>query len=333
MHRLAFASMRLALALFLLTQFVTSSVAQECGADEPGKATWSFADDGGELYEAVFTGRDATIACFSLLNQQYDRKEEEAVPAGVPTWMGAKGPLNLITTWDTDYLPFKLTFLDLESDGTAERLIVQPTKLAVDDGWKSGERRTASLKDLYLGDPIYTLVSATPDEIVYVWPNPETDKSDTFIEKRYTKLSGFRIGLNVTVYNFGKGDVSTQPQMAIHAWEVERQSRGLFAPPPNILEGLASVGDDDLEREDGSSLQEEAVNPAGECRWFGLANRYFITAVVNRGMTEARCTLSAQANGVVTAAAYRTNPYTLESAGDSMCYPDWYKKSEELFRI
>jgi YidC/Oxa1 family membrane protein insertase len=332
MHRLALTSLRLFLALSFSLSCASIAVAQECGADAPGRAVWAFADEGGDLYQAVFTGTEATLACFSLLNPQYDRMEEEAVPAGVPAWMGAKGPLNLITTWDSDYLPFKLSFLEFKSDGSAERLLVQPSKLASDEGWKAGERRTARLKELYEGDPVYHLASFTPDEIVYVWPNPETDKSDTFVEKRYTKLGGYRIGLNITVYNFGDGDVTTQPQLSINAWEAERQSRGLFAPPPNILEGLASVGDDELEREDGSSLQEEALNPAGECRWFGLANRYFLTAAINRGMTEARCTLSAQANGVVTAAAYRSNPFTLESAGDAMCYPSWYRKSDDLLR-
>jgi YidC/Oxa1 family membrane protein insertase len=332
MHRITLTSLRLLLAFTFMLSSASIAFAQECGADAPGKAVWAFADEGGDLYQAVFTGREATLACFNLLNPQYDRKEDEAVPAGVPTWMGAKGPLNLITTWDTDYLPFNLSFLEFKSDGKAERVLVEPSKLASDEGWIVGERKIAGLKELYEGDPVYSLISATPDEIVYVWPNPETDKSDTFVEKRYTKLGGYRIGLNVTVYNFGDGDVTTQPQLSLHAWEVERQSRGLFAPPPNILEGLANVGDDELEREDGSSLQEEAVNPAGECRWFGLANRYFITAAINRGMTEARCTLSAQANGVVTAAAYRSNPFTLESAGDAMCYPSWYRKSDDLLR-
>ncbi len=332
MHRLTLASLRLILALTFSLTIASGAAAQECGADEPEKAVWSFADEGGDLYQAVFTGRDATLACFNLLNTQYDRMEDETLPAGVPGWMGAKGSLNLVTTWDTSYLPFKLSFLELKSKGTATRVLQQPTKAATDEGWTAGEHKTAPLKELYEYDPIFNLISVTPEEIIYVWPNPATDTSDTFIEKRYSKLGGYRIGLNVTVYNFGDGDVATQPQLAIHAWEMERQSRGLFAPPPNILEGLALVGEDDLEREDGSSLQEEAVNPAGECRWFGLGNRYFLTAAINRGMTETRCTLSAQANGVITAATYRTNPYTLESAGAAMCYPDWYREKEKLLR-
>ncbi len=332
MQRLTLASLRLMLAFVISTFFITNAAAQECGADEPGRAAWHFADDGGELYEAIFSGRDGTLVCFRLLNTQYDRKEDEAVVAGVPTWMGAAGPLNLISTWDTTYLPFNLSFLEFKSKGPAERLLQQPTKLATDKGWKAGERKTLSLKELYEGDPIYTLVSATPEEIVYVWPDPATDVSDAFVEKRYRKLGGYRIGLSITVYNFSDGDVATQPQLSIYAWEVERKSLGLFAPPPNILEGLALAGDDELERETGSDLQEEASNPGGECRWFGLANRYFLTAAINRGMTEARCTLSAQTNGVVTAAIYRSNPYVLEGAGETMCYPAWYRKDDKLLR-
>ena len=332
MYRLTPASLRLILALTLSLFFASAALGQECGIDEPGRASWSFADDGEELYEAVFTGREATLACFGLLHDQYDRAEEEAVSAGVPAWMGAKGSLNLISTWDTAYLPFNLSFLELKAARPADRLLQQPTGSATDEGWKAGERKQAPLKQLYEYDPIFTLVSATEEEIIYVWPNPETDTSDAFVDKRYQKLGGYRIGLSITVYNFSDGDVITQPQLAIHAWELERKSQGLFAPPPNILEGLAMVGDDDLEREDGSSLQEEAVNPAGECLWFGTANRYFLTAAVNRGMTEARCSLAAQANGVVTATAYRSNPFTLESAGEAMCYPGWYRKADDLLR-
>ena len=332
MQRLTLASLRLILAFVLSTISIANSAAQECGADEPGRAAWRFADDGGELYEAIFTGRDGTLACFRLLNTQYDRREDESVAAGVPAWMGAAGPLNLVSTWDTTYLPYSLSFLEFKSKGPATRHLQKPTRIASDQGWKAGEVKTLSLKELYDGDPIYTLVSATPDEIVYVWPDPAKDQSDAFVEKRYRRLGGYRIGLAITVYNFSDGDVATQPQLSVHAWEVERQSAGLFAPPPNILEGLALAGEDDLERETGGDLQEEGLNPAGECRWFGLANRYFLTAAVNRGMTEARCTLSAQANGVVTAAAYRSNPFTLGSAGEKMCYPAWFRKDDELLR-
>ncbi len=331
MHRLL-----AALAVAFLTLLLTAATpvqAQDCGVDEPGRAQWTFTDDQGDLYQVVFTGRGATVACFSLLHEQYDRREVAEVPAGVPAWMGALGPLNLVTTWDTEYLPFSLTFLDFTSAGTVTRTLQAPVISApAGQGWDAGAQREASLKELHDYDPIYTLISATEDEVVYVWPDPDSDRSEVFVEKRYSKLGGYRIGLAVTVYNFSTGDVVTQPQMAIHSWEMERQSRSFFSPAPNVLEGLAMVGDGDLEREPGADLQKEAVNPAGECRWFGTDNRYFLVAAINRGMTEARCSLQAQANGVVTATSYRSNPFTLSSAGTTMCHPGWYRPKDALLR-
>ncbi len=320
----------LALAVALLAPVRYAAAA--CGEKEPGRVEWTFEEDGRPLYRAVFTGRAATFACFELLNPQYARAEQAQMPAGVPEWMGAPGPLNLVTTWDTEYLPYSLSFLSLADGHDVTRTVKAPTSTAQGNGWKAGESRTASALDFYKADPTYALVSSSEVEAVYVWPDPATDKSDFFIEKRYTRLAGFSVGLSVTVFNFSATDVSTQPQVEVHVWEASRPKGGMFSPPPNVAEGLCLTGDSDLERHSGTDLVGKTINPSGESRWAAVGNRYFLHAVVARGLTEARCTLAAGANGVVSALLYRANPFLVAASEGARCYPDWFTPSQELLR-
>ena len=307
-------------------------IAQTCGENEVEAAIWTMTEEGEDLYEVTFTGREATIACFRLLKQQYERRETKELLPGVPAWMGATGPLNLVTTWDTEYLPFAMSFLNFESEIPITRTVRNPVTSADLTEWIAGTRKTAPADEFYANDPTYTLQKADDEEIVYVWPDPVKDESPVFIEKRYRRLGGFRIGLAITIYNVSDKDVTSQPQLFIHSWEAERKSRSMFAPAPNILEGLCLVGDDELEREDASSLLEEPLNPPGEARWIATGDRYFLKGLINRGLSDARCSLGAMHNGVVSVSIYRSNPFTVGPAKDAMCAPFWYRPTEDLPR-
>jgi len=319
--------------LFVGIFAMPQALASNCGEGDPETAEWTGTGAEGEpLFRAVFTGREATLACFELLNPQYEKRETTPVHQGVPAWMGEKGPLNLVTTWDTEFLPFSLKFLELTSDKPIERVVKAPTKTAIKEGWKTGEVRTEPVSKLYEFDPTYTLISATADEIVYVWPDPGKDKSEVFVEKKYLRLAGYRIALHITLWNFSAGQFVNQPQLLVHAWEAERKSPGFFSPAPNILEGLCMSGGGDLERETGSDLAEEPLNPPGVAVWTGIGNRYFINALIARGLSESGCTLTAGKNGVLTTALYRRNPFTVNPASEHSCFPDWYKAGDKLSR-
>ena len=309
------------------------ALAQGCGENEPDAVEWSqTGDEGAELYRAVFTARGATLACFELLHPQYDQREVRDLPEGVPGWLSAIGPINLVTTWDAEFLPFRVSFLQLKNDKPIRRTLKSPTKTAVLEGYKAGETRTEPIDKLFAADPTYTLVSSSDSEAVYVWPDPLIDQSEVYIEKRYRKLDHYRIALYMTLYNFGADDLINQPQLEVHSWEAERSTRGFFSPAPNILEGLCMVGDGELEREDGSSLMEEPISPPGDARWVALGDRYFIKAAIARGVTEAGCALSALTNGVVSGVLYRRTPFTVYPAQEAGCYPDWYQSSQQLHR-
>ncbi|MBM4356100.1 MAG: membrane protein insertase YidC, partial [Deltaproteobacteria bacterium] len=298
----------------------------------PGRVEWTFSEDGAPLYRAVLSARSATFVCFELLNPQYERREPVAMPAGVGAWLGAAGPLNLVTTWDTEFLPFNLSFLALADGHEVTRIVRNPTVTAQRAGWKVGETRTGKALDIYKADPTYSLVSQSDSEAVYVWPDPLADKSDFYIEKRFSRVGGFSVALSVTVFNFSASDVTTQPQIEVHAWEAEKATGGMFSPPPNVAEGLCVTGDSDLEREIGADLVGKTDNPPGESRWTGVGDRYFLRAVIARGLTEARCILSAGSNGVVSATMYRANPYAVGAAQGAACHPGWYRPAEKLLR-
>ncbi len=316
------------LSAVIVTCSASPLAAQECGADEPGRAEWVVSDDTGPLYRAVFTGRGGTLACVQLLNPQFERREESKLPAGVPAWLGRVGPLDMVTTWDTEFLPFSITFRQLGTGDPIERKVKRPLTAAVQKEWKAGEVRQGQPMEIHSLDPTYTLVKATEDEVVYVWPDPSDDKTDFFVEKTYRRLNGgYRLNLSVALYNFGSKALSNQPELTLYAWETGAETGGLFSPPPNVLEGLCMAGGD-LEREDGSSLVEEAVNPPGEALWAAVGNRYFVMAAIARALTEARCHLTAYPNGVVQASLYRMNAFSIDPVEGARCYPDWYQPEQ-----
>jgi len=184
--------------------------------------------------------------------------------------------------------------------------------------------------DLYAIDPIYTLVHADENEIVYVWPDPTEDQSEIFIERRYRQLGGYKVQMLVTLYNFSKQGLENQPEITVYAWELPGTGKtGFFAPPANILEGMCKAGGD-FAHEDASSLLEDDndSSPAGEATWVGTGTQYFLKALIARGMTEARCFIDANAYGVVSASLYRKNAFAIEPAEGAICFPAWYKSED-----
>jgi YidC/Oxa1 family membrane protein insertase len=328
---MAFFKYVLAVAAALLVSGPAGAQAAECGEGEPGRAEWTDSDANGPLYHAVFSGRGGTIACFKLLHGQYAQREEKPVPAGVPAWLGQVGPLEMVTTWDTQYLPYFVGLgEEFARDVTVERTVKLPTAEGAAAGWKAGEVRSAPLAQAYRLDPTFTLVSATPDRVVYVWPDPATDKSDIYLEKVFTRMPGsYRLGLTVALHNFGKVAQSAQPDVSVHAWHMGGEPAGMFSPPPNVLEGLCRAGGS-VERYAGSALVEDGAKaPAGEASYVAIGDRYFLNALMVRGVPDARCQLSARASGVITATIYRSQQTSLDAAEGPACIPDWYKPGDK----
>ncbi len=304
-----------------------------CGADEPNTTLWDSVGDP-PLYRALLSGQGGTVACMELIHDQYSQKGDTEAIEGVPSWLHEEGPLHLISTWDATYLPFQLLFLageETHAGVTVIRTLQNPAaretkRLGKTETWTRGEKVEGDLLDMYRVDPVYTRIS-DPDamEAIYVWPDPAVDASSVFIERRLAPLDDYRIHLTVTIYNFGEQAVSLQPAVEIHAWERPGTKRSMFSPPPDILQSMCQAGGS-LTREDGAELAEDGApeNPTGEAEWIGVGGRYFLQALINRGMPRAACQIFASNNGVTSARIYR--PRTdLEAVGpDATCVPSWY---------
>ncbi len=299
-----------------------------CGDGEPG-AVELVSQEANEKYRAVFSGRGGTLACFELLYDQYQQEELKGSVGVVPQWISRPGPMQLVNTWDTRFLPFQFQLSQPEVLAGVQltRTLVQPVaSLADPKGWKAGAKVTADFFDLYRADPIFSLVSAPGDaEAVYVWPNPATDTSDVYVERRLKPLGGHRFRLLVTVYNLGAKALQIQPRLTVTSWETPGTTAGtsIFSPPANIKGAQCQAGGSFNTEPAEALLKEGGVkNPGGATEWVGVSDRYFLLAAVNRSAEESSCQLQAGGNGVLSASAYR--PAVTLSSGQS-CNPSWLK--------
>ena len=316
-----------------LTAASTGGLSGGCGAKEPSATIWDGVGDP-PLYRALITGSGATLACMELIHDQYSQKGDKETVEGQPSWLNAVGPIHLISTWDASYLPFQLLLLgdeDSKAGISVIRTLQAPRaketkRLGKAEAWTPGQKIEGDLLDVYRADPVYTRISE-PDavEAVYLWPDPTKDVSSVFIERRLTPLDDYRIRLVVTLYNFGEVAVSLQPAIEVHAWEHPGKTRSMFSPPPNILQAMCQAGGS-LTREDGTGLAEDGVpeNPTGEAEWIGVGGRYFLQALINRGMPRAACQLYAASNGVTSARMYRPITDLEAVTPDATCVPPWF---------
>jgi len=308
----------------------------ECGDGEPGRFEWTVENDGAPLYRAVFTARGGTLACFQLLNDQYKRKEEKPLPAGVPAWLGELGPngeevpLEMVSTWDTQFLPFAgLLGEEFGRDVRVIRKVLGPTAEGIAAGWKVGETRSETLDLAFRMDPVFTPVSTTPDEVVYVWPDPAVDGSDVFVERSFKRgAGGYRLLLSITIYNFGTQDLRAQPEVAVAGWEMGGQKSGMFSPPPNVMEAVCLAGGDVARFPISDLIEDGPQGPAGQAAWAAVGNRYFLGALVPLGMDDARCHLSGRTSGVLRASVYRSQQTPVSPGQGKTCAPGWYKPKD-----
>ncbi len=319
----------------LIVSWSAPAFAGPCGENEPNSFEWNVPDaEGQPLYRAVFSGRSGTLVCMELLHQQFQLAKSpdltEAELAALPEWLSQPGPLDMVTTWKDEFLPYRLAFKEVDFSGQVERVLVAPVEKAVADGFVAGSTRKGGFLELYQADPIYTLVKSTADEVVYVWPDPAKDKSDLFIERRFYRGPDYRMELAFTVYNFSGVVATVHPEVSAFAWQLKQPKTGLFAPQPDVSEALCQTPET-LERESEDALREAALD-RNEARWVAVGSRYFIKAMIPKAFREARCNLTTYPNHVIEAKIYGGNPVAISPWDGSNCYPTWYKPAETLTR-
>ncbi|MGM0577225.1 MAG: YidC/Oxa1 family insertase periplasmic-domain containing protein [Myxococcota bacterium] len=194
--------------------------------------------------------------------------------------------------------------------------------------------RRGSLKDLYDAGPTFHRVTEQAGlPLVYVWPDPRTDESDVFIEKRFAPGDNpHALKLTVTIHNFGDDEVRQQMGLRVTAWQhPEMVSGSLFSFPTHMF-GAGCYTGGSLERVDFPDLVEEAETFRTGARWVGVDTRYFLMAAVQENLEGAQCHLQASplppdGIGVLTSTLWAPAVQKLEP-GTGACVPDWLSHRE-----
>ena len=361
------------------------------------------------LVRYVFTNHGGTLRHAVMLEKKFTREAVDAKP-GVPKTRTEAGQIDLISTWDANWLPYRLRFDEIkfgkrvageavkyeERFGTVIRVIrastsgemLDPQTLSDKDdtGWaidglvKAGDwveiqgipawagkkilitsidesgqiklkekvegikqafsyriMRQGLFNTLFQQDPRFTRVSKDVGlPLVYVWPNPHTDRSPIFIEKRYDAgKKDYELSLTVAIRNFADLTVKIRPTFSISGWQHPGEaSGGSFVRPTNIYAASCFTGQT-LEREEFPSLVPDVEEgkretviafPQSEASWISIDTVYFLNALVSKSSHIAECSLIGSLIQVGTSGASRLNfrQVSLKPAA-SACTPPWLK--------
>lgn len=221
----------------------------------------------------------------------------------------------------------------------------QPFALSAVEGVSYEITRSGAVDQLYASDRDFVRVSEAPGlPLTYVWPNPATDDSPIWIERRIeTGAHPYELKLAVTVHNLGDQLAQVQTGLRIGSWQhPEAGGQSMFGLG-EVLQG-SCLALDGLEDAAFSSLREDAVEkwemgqPAVELQsyptgtqWVSIDTNYFIQAAVPTPFSElgGQCQLglrdfNPRVPGAWAMWAQFTASNVVEIPGRvDACLPDW----------
>ena len=269
---------------------------------------------------------NGAIRSFRLLDDQFMQAAPKKPPMGninPPPQKTEAGPKDMVSTWDYSLFPFSMMFENL-------------TGPQVTRTWKRDltfGRRTGGLWSVFANDPVFTVVTKDEKSVTMVWPDPEVDDSDVFIERTWELVDDYLLESSVRIINLGPTEVSGLVRMLIYAWENPFGSQKgncgmMFAAPPDIRDAVCMVGGD-LDKKDRQKLLEKPeFKIPGPVEFSGINTRYFLTAIVPQGNAATQCIPGADPNGIIAVALQwggdDGRPFSLRS-GVSSCLPDYVK--------
>jgi YidC/Oxa1 family membrane protein insertase len=161
--------------------------------------------------------------------------------------------------------------------------------------------------------------------VTYVWPNPATDTSPIFIERRYEAgRHPHELALTVVIHNVSPGEVKAQIGVEISGWQHPGLTEAaMFMEPPDLYAASCFTGEA-YEREDYPSLYEEPRSFSTATEWVGIENRYMLLAITSENLTGAQCSLRADPPplGVVSATIWAGSTHVIRGR-DGGCVPSW----------
>ncbi len=219
------------------------------------------------LYLARFSSRGAAPVEFTLLNPRYKTSVD-----------GHDVPINLARP-EAGFAPFAASFIT----GGAEH-----------------ERSDVDLPP----DAVWTQEeSKDPNVLVYA-----IDVGDLHVTKRWEiPQQGYRLGLSVTVENRAKKDdpkaasgVNTHLIMTMTGWQDPSVKPGgflSFGRRPNLSDGECDIAGK-VHRENLEDAVQKPFGEAGDVKWVGIGEQYFISALAFAPAAEGRyCTVHGEPNG------------------------------------
>lgn len=148
-------------------------------------------------------------------------------------------------------------------------------------------------------DAAWSKAPAGQNELAYVWENDQVH-----VEKRFVFTPGsYRVDLKITVENKGDKPLNDKLQVQMAGWQDPSvKPGGMFSQRFIQTEGLCDLAGK-LKHKDLAGLLKEPIDEGGLVRWTGVDEKYFVQAVAapSKESGDRRCTVSAQADGVITA--------------------------------
>ena len=223
------------------------------------------------------------------------------------------------------------TYAVTDIDGRGGLKLEGANELPDTAGVRYTVQRKGALDELMASDDQFVRVSPEPGlPLSYVWPDPRTDTSPVFIEKRFDLgQQPYELELTVTIHNISGERVSHRHGLSIYGWQhPELKGGGILDYPTSLAAGACFTGDG-LERHEFTSLVDEQGGVAfgTPTSWAGVDTRYFIQAAIPLSYSNAQCALRASPIGVVEATLWTTQVVEIDASSHG-CLPDWMPPAE-----
>ncbi len=212
------------------------------------------------------------------------------------------------------------------------RLVVSPRlpELADDEVVSYRVLAEGPFQTIYHRDARYTLVSRDEQRLVFVWPNPESDTSDLFIERELRLTGPYDHELDIVLHNFGDQEVTGRITMLVRGFQPPVRSGGIFSgPPPDQRSAMCHAGGKAHRASLADLLakpRDPDWSPSGDVSWVGIESRYFLLAAVPLNLSNSQCFMEAfrsePPEGVATAGVGRTKSWVIPPA-KTTCLPSW----------
>jgi YidC/Oxa1 family membrane protein insertase len=196
-------------------------------------------------------------------------------------------------------------------------------------GLKVRLQATGDFSKVYALDPRFTILPGTEEGFIrLVWPNPETDRSDLFVERHF-RVGKTRFTLEHVLRFFWNGDGALKHRETLKLFGragLKQEEASMLNPFPEVIEPICSA-DEDVESWDGEEVGDIDSYPNAD--WVGLGRRYFLLGIASTTTRGApQCVMRIKPSSLFEANLVPAVDKVLND-GASNCTPDYRTKDNE----